>query len=383
MKEPHQHSQNERILMKYKVVFFAMVLLLFIAGVFVFRIRNNVPPESEVTRARAILSDAQNEKSPKYANRVFAEAQQYYDSAMAEWKIQNEKFILFRDYQKVSEFAKESIERSEESIFLARKSITSIEEILEIRIGKVNSKIKHFEDNFGNFPMSKKHRDDFVKCKLIYSESVLAFKSRNYSSCTAQLDTVELVINDVTSHYQEKLTDYFKDYPTWKKWADQTILSSKKSQNIAIIVDKFSRKLLVLKNGKAFKTYSVELGVNWIGDKMQKGDRSTPEGVYKIVDKKHNGATRYYKAFLLDYPNEEDKKRFALNKSKGIIRHDAKIGNLIEIHGNGGKGLDWTDGCIALTDQVMDEVYRLCPVGTKVTIVGSTKSLNELSIRFN
>ncbi len=60
--------------------------------------------------------------------------------------------------------------------------------------------------------------------------------------------------------------------------------------------------------------------------------------MYKIIEKKQNGQTKYYKALLLNYPNEDDKKRFLANKKNGIISKDAKIGNLIEIHGNGGKG---------------------------------------------
>ncbi len=100
--------------------------------------------------------------------------------------------------------------------------------------------------------------------------------------------------------------------------------------------------------------------------------------MYKITDKKNNGQTAFYKAFMLDYPNEDDKKRFLQNKKSGAIHQDANIGNLIEIHGNGGKGIDWTDGCIALKNGDMDEVFKLCPVGTWVTIVGSTRSEDEL-----
>jgi len=113
---------------------------------------------------------------------------------------------------------------------------------------------------------------------------------------------------------------------------------------------------------------------------MQQGDKSTPEGHYKILEKKQNGQTSYHRAFLLDYPNDADKKRFTLNKKNGIIHQNASIGNLIEIHGSGGKGTDWTDGCVALRDSHMEELFALCPVGTRVTIVGSTMPLNRLTI---
>ena len=51
---------------------------------------------------------------------------------------------------------------------------------------------------------------------------------------------------------------------------------------------------------------------------------------------------------------------------------------MIEIHGNGGKGIDWTEGCIALTDKEMDVVYKFARVGTPVTIVGSSVALDNI-----
>jgi murein L,D-transpeptidase YafK len=367
--------------MKYQLAFFIALLLFLTTGTLIYlRVEENKPPEALITKAGKKLSEARSEKCAKYAKEIFIDAQQYYDSAIIEWKVQNEKYILFRDYSEVSELAEESILLSEKSIVQARQSISTTEEILEVRIGKTNQAIKHFEDSYGNFPLLKKHRNDYARCKLLYSESLLAYKSRNYSACSFKLDSVELIITDITLHYQEKLINYFNSYPTWHKLTEQTISTSRKHRTYAIIVDKFARELIVYKNGKAIKTYTMELGINWIGDKMQQGDKSTPEGMYKILDKKQNGATKYHKAFLLDYPNEEDKQRFLLNKKKGLLKHNAKIGNLIEIHGSGGKGIDWTDGCVAVSDSDMDEMYNLCPTGTRVTIVGSTKSMEELSI---
>ena len=59
----------------------------------------------------------------------------------------------------------------------------------------------------------------------------------------------------------------------------------------------------------------------------------------------------------------------------------ATIGSMIEIHGNGGKGVDWTDGCIALTDSDMDKVFGIAKVGTTVTIVGSMVDLKNIAKR--
>jgi murein L,D-transpeptidase YafK len=105
---------------------------------------------------------------------------------------------------------------------------------------------------------------------------------------------------------------------------------------------------------------------------------ATPEGMYKITQKFDGSKTKYYKALLLDYPNEEDKEKFRSEIQHGSLPASAKIGGLIEIHGNGGKGIDWTEGCIALTDTEMDVIFKIAKVGTPVTIIGSMVDLKDV-----
>ena len=100
--------------------------------------------------------------------------------------------------------------------------------------------------------------------------------------------------------------------------------------------------------------------------------------MYKITKKFDGGKTKYYKALLLDYPNDEDKEKFRSEIEHGSLPASAKIGGLIEIHGNGGKGIDWTEGCIALTDTEMDVVFKIVKVGTPVTIIGSMVDLKDV-----
>ncbi|MDH5610497.1 MAG: L,D-transpeptidase family protein, partial [Cyclobacteriaceae bacterium] len=133
------------------------------------------------------------------------------------------------------------------------------------------------------------------------------------------------------------------------------------------------------RNGKRTGQFEAELGSNWIGDKNYRGDKATPEGSYKVLRKKAHPETKYYKALLINYPNEDDIRRFEKNKKDGTIGKNASIGNLIEIHGDGGKGIDWTDGCIALTNDDMDDVYAACATGTEIIIVGSLRSFDDIT----
>ena len=196
--------------------------------------------------------------------------------------------------------------------------------------------------------------------------------------CQAKLDSAEITLSRYIFHYEQWLTGYLDQNSLWTEMLKRTISHSRKYNTYCIVVDKLARECILYKDGEVLKVYSVELGANWIGDKHQQGDKSTPEGYYKIIEKKSQGDTRYYKALMLDYPNEEDQARFLQKKKNGLIKPDAKIGNHIEIHGNGGKGADWTDGCIALQDEDMDVIFKLCSSGTWVTIVGS--ALNPLLI---
>lgn len=368
--------------MKTRVVILISFLVLFaMVGIAIIRVKTNKPPDKEINIARKMLSNAELAKSPRYAKEYYAAAVQYIDSAMLEWKRENEKFILFRNYKGIAGLAKESADNSKNAIENAKRNISKVEDMLEIRIDEMAGRINGFEKNLGSFPVSSAHQKEIIKCKLQFSEGVMAYKNGNYLLCKSKLDSVDNTINSVFVIYEEKLITYLNEHPKWKEMVGQTISYSRKNRSCAIIIDKLARECILYKDGKVVKIYTAELGANWIGDKIQQGDKSTPEGFYKIIDKKSNGQTRFYKALLLDYPNDEDKKRFLQNQKKGAVKPDAKIGNLIEIHGDGGKGVDWTDGCIALKDADMDLLFSLCPTGTKVTIVGSTKSLHELSIK--
>ena len=101
----------------------------------------------------------------------------------------------------------------------------------------------------------------------------------------------------------------------------------------SIIIDKFSRKCYVYLNGVKKYEFDAELGRNWVGDKRRMGDKATPEGMYKIINKFQGRETNYYKALSLDYPNDEDKERFKSEIARGTLPASAKIGGGIEIHG--------------------------------------------------
>ncbi|MEO7795249.1 MAG: L,D-transpeptidase family protein [Thermoanaerobaculia bacterium] len=162
-----------------------------------------------------------------------------------------------------------------------------------------------------------------------------------------------------------------KNLQHWKRLVAETIARSKADGSTALIIDKLKRKLHVYAAGNRIASFDAELGAKGLKQKLHSGDQATPEGRYRVTEARGPGRTKFYKALLIDYPNSEDRARYALGKKSGAVPLRAGIGNLIEIHGDGGQGRDWTDGCVALTDGDMDKVFARSRVGTPVTIVGT------------
>jgi murein L,D-transpeptidase YafK len=134
-----------------------------------------------------------------------------------------------------------------------------------------------------------------------------------------------------------------------------------------VVVNKSKRELLLYRGEKAIRTYKVALGRNPVGPKLRKGDRKTPEGSYTISGR--NAASAYHRSLRISYPNAGDRVRA---RQQGF-----DPGGDIMIHGlPNGQGfvgpahrlVDWTDGCIAVTDPEIEEIWRLVQDGTPVQI---------------
>lgn len=156
----------------------------------------------------------------------------------------------------------------------------------------------------------------------------------------------------------------------WRSWVDETVAASKRTGGSAIVVLKEKHQLILYAAGKPVRTYRADMGSNKLNDKLRVGDRATPEGRYNIVVKKDTGRSRYHRALELNYPSASDLRRIEQARRSGEVPPNTKPGGLIEIHGEGGRGLDWTDGCIALSNRDIDDLFRRVAVGTPVTIVG-------------
>lgn len=134
-----------------------------------------------------------------------------------------------------------------------------------------------------------------------------------------------------------------------------------------VLVLKSEHRLDLLSGGNVLKSYRVALGRGGAAAKQRQGDHLTPEGVY-ILDRR-NTRSRFYRSIHVSYPNPADRER--------ARRMGADPGGDIMVHGvTNGLGwlgalhrtIDWTDGCVAVTDSQMDEIWRAVPDGTPIEI---------------
>jgi murein L,D-transpeptidase YafK len=134
-----------------------------------------------------------------------------------------------------------------------------------------------------------------------------------------------------------------------------------------VVVEKSESRLYLKKDGTNLKSFHVVFGANPKGHKQQEGDERTPEGKYFLDYKKEDSS--FYKAIHISYPNESDIERAA---SLGV-----KPGGQIMIHGQKNRfgwlswitqRFNWTDGCIAVSNKAMDEIWEAVPVGTPIEI---------------
>ena len=148
---------------------------------------------------------------------------------------------------------------------------------------------------------------------------------------------------------------------------ERKVFALRKEPADKVLVEKKERRLTLLSKGEVIKTYRIALGGNPVGPKEKQGDNKTPEGTYIIESRNSN--SDYHLSLHISYPNEKDKRRakeLGVSPGGDIMIHGYKNG--FSWVGSYQPEVDWTNGCIAVTDGEMEEIYRLVPNGTPIEI---------------
>lgn len=185
--------------------------------------------------------------------------------------------------------------------------------------------------------------------------------------------------------WRERITpdNIYVDNVGWKVWdsgIDEAMMAEKSRDCRYIVINKSTHYLERWENGEKTHSFVISSGYNK-GDKVQSGDKRTPEGEFYVCQKNPN--SNYHQALVLNYPTIEDAKR---GLETGLInqgQHDAivsanqrggspnwytKLGGLIEIHGNR-QPTDATQGCVGMRNEDVEILYAVTKVGDKVLII--------------
>jgi murein L,D-transpeptidase YafK len=153
----------------------------------------------------------------------------------------------------------------------------------------------------------------------------------------------------------------------WRFYSFKPISISGDKTIDEIIVLKSRRELQLIENNSVLRTYKISLGSSPIGPKMRQGDGKTPEGKYHISGR--NKSSKYHLSLRISYPNTDDilrAKRMGVNPGGDIMIHGLRndFGWVGPFH----RFFDWTQGCIAVTDSEIEEIYNLVANNTPVII---------------
>ena len=134
-----------------------------------------------------------------------------------------------------------------------------------------------------------------------------------------------------------------------------------------MLVLKGPRRLLLLRGDRVLRDYEISLGRNPVGPKRHWRDGRTPEGRYRIDSRIHDSL--YHRALHISYPNEQDldfARRAGISAGDGVMIHGLPDGE--RWIGDEHRRYDWTNGCIAVTDDEMSEIWELVDDGTPIEI---------------
>jgi len=327
-------------------------------------------PLFDKLNAQSLLADTRRSGAPRWAPDTMREAEAAMKAALASYRLEEVKFLPFRDYRgaraaldvaqtKLARALAEGNQRRMEAKASADEALT-----------QAQSDTARSSDVAEAMHLSPYNRTLLQKCKIALAEARSMYDRGDFVECAARAKDAGEGSRVVSGNAVEAAARYADAslVARWARMVNETAAWSRATGGTAVVVLKENHRVDVYVGGSLVRSYPADMGYRSVNDKLRSGDAATPEGRYQVTAKKP-GST-YYKALALNYPNDEDRAQFARMRREGRIPRGSSLGGLIEIHGDGGRGKDWTKGCVALANPDMDDLFRRAGVGTPVTIVG-------------
>jgi hypothetical protein len=325
-------------------------------------------PVARLENAKMALRQAEAAGALRYSQLSYRAAEELVQSGWMELARQNGRLAPFRDYSSADSILRLAFATAIKAENSARDSITYLQNRSNAEMADAKSELNEWLDALNGSLASFNVKDYWQRADLNVKIANDLIAKGEYEDALLSMAKGRELLKWVGRALEAHEADEANKINIWRRWVQETINDSRASNDYALIVDKVAHKTYLVRAGRLIHSYDCELGYNSARQKLFAGDAATPEGKYQVVTARSHGS-KFHKALLINYPNDADKKRFAENKAKGIISARARIGSWIEIHGEGGRNKDWTQGCVALANQDMDQLMQFVSVGTPVTIV--------------
>ena len=326
-----------------------------------------VPPEVQLA-----YSQAQDLRRAGAVVLAEPEYQGYLDALQAGGELlarEQKRFSWWRDYRPVTAAFRAVLQRGRQVQAAVGRCRSEQAVLAADRRERLARRVGMLRDLVGRVKDRRLSRRSLVAAELSLEEARRLAAAGRQAEAQEKMEAAEQELARVATAIRPLLVRYAEpqQLARWRRLAAEAIAASRRSGGYAIVVRKLERELVLYRAGTAVCTYPVGLGFNYLTDKLRAGDQATPEGSYRVI--RRLAASRYYRALLIDYPNDEDRRRFQQARRRGEIPAGAGIGSLIEIHGGGKDGM--TNGCIALENPQMQELFERVAEGTPVVIVGT------------
>jgi len=257
----------------------------------------------------------------------------------------------------------------------------ALRQTAEHKLASVEDRFQILTDQVGAIDSRLVLGQQLVETDLLVKQARAFFEEGQFERSIEASDKAGQMLISQTTVLSSELGRYADHgrIGRWQQMVKETIEWSRRHRTSAIVVSKADRVLTLYKNGQKVLSYPVRLGFNGIREKRYQGDGATPEGRYRIAGKRGQGQTQFYRALLLNYPNEEDRRRFQSARKTGLIPASKGIGGQIEIHGVENELMAQTLGCVMLENAQMVYLYDRVEKGTPVTIVGALHEHNSVA----
>jgi L,D-peptidoglycan transpeptidase YkuD (ErfK/YbiS/YcfS/YnhG family) len=363
--------------MKKRWIVLPLAILSVLAAAFFFTwpilTGKTTPPEVARNTANRAVEDARAAQAETWASELLESAEARLHEGLTEYRDQELRFLPMRDFAVAESLLVLAANTAKQAAEEATAAKSDSREAADTVLKRAEAAVLASSALASNLNLEREERSLLNRSRLYMSRAKQRWREGDYPEAKRLAEFASTWAGDLGERCSQRAARYTQAHliRDWRRMAQETIDWSRRTGKAAIVVTKATHRLVLYRGGVAKLSYPCDIGYNNVEDKLLSGDGATPEGRYTISQKKGRGQSKYYKAFLLDYPNSEDRMNFQAAKRKGLLPRGATPGGLIEIHGDGGRGKDWTKGCVAVTNDQMDALFKHVDVGTPVTIVGS------------